>query len=56
MSMRTLFWIIMLLWLISGIWFFWPVGGSYIPLGLDLVAFTLFSLVGWKIFGPPIQG
>lgn len=54
MSLRLLFWLIMILWLIFGIimpaWghFGWSISGS-------LLEFILFGILGWKVFGPPIS-
>jgi hypothetical protein len=54
MSLRFLFWIIMLLWLIFGIlvphWgnFAWSMSGS-------ILEFVLFFILGWRTFGPPIS-
>lgn len=61
MSKGLLFWIILILWLIFGLLFWWPaaaVGGGtgYAPLGIPVIVFVLFFLLGWKVFGPPIQG
>lgn len=61
MSMRLLFWILMLLWLIIGIggpvyWSGGYSGISQIYLGGNIILFILIGLLGWKVFGQPIQG
>ncbi len=54
MSKGLLFWILMLLWAIFAIAPLW--GGGWIPIGGSLLLFVLLALLGWKLFGPPIQG
>jgi hypothetical protein len=60
MQKGLLFWILMLIWLIFGLVTYWPAGGgsaqSYGPVGVTLVLFLLIGLLGWKTFGPPLQG
>lgn len=51
------YWVLMLIWLVLGVigtrgsdgkWAWFSAGG----IGLQ---FVLFVLVGWKLFGPPLQ-
>ncbi len=59
MQKGLLFWILMLFWLVVGLWGFWPVGGAGIAfgaIGWGLVLFLLIGLLGWKVFGAPLQG
>ena len=51
-----IFWILMLLWLVFGLWENWPVQGAR-PWGLagHILLFLLFLVLGWKVFGPPLQ-
>ncbi len=59
MQKGLLFWILMLLWLLVGVWGIWPATGGIVPygtVGWGLVLFLLVSLLGWKVFGPPLQG
>jgi hypothetical protein len=53
-----LFWVLMILWLVFGL--YWNRGdirgGNYGLLGGNLLMFTLLFLLGWKMFGFPIQG
>jgi hypothetical protein len=56
MSKGLLFWIIMLLVLICGIGgFFW--GGGFSPFfgGMSFLVWVVVALIGWQVFGPPIQ-
>lgn len=59
MTRAFLFWIIMLLWLLFGLYWHWPIGpggAAYGPIGLNLLAFVLFALLGWQVFGSPVKG
>jgi hypothetical protein len=59
MQKGLLFWILMLFWLLVGVWGLWPGAGGVVPYGLmgwGLVLFILVGLLGWKVFGPPLQG
>jgi len=60
MSLGLLFWILMILWFIFGLWSHWqPAGQPYagwFPLGNTVLLFILFLLLGWHAFGPPIHG
>lgn len=57
MSLGLVFWILMLLWLVFGLYWRWPAGGAPIwPLGGDLLLFILLLLLGWHAFGAPIHG
>ncbi len=53
MSIGLLYWILMILWLVYGIFTrrVEIAGGSYIGLGGSLLEFILFFLIGWRIFG-----
>lgn len=58
MNRATIFWVLMLLWLISflfaafgkGDYVLWAVRGS------EILTFILFALLGWHVFGPAIKG
>ena len=58
MTIGFCFWLIMLFWLLFG--FYWHGtdfrGGNYGPMGGNLLLFLLLFLVGWRVFGFPIQG
>jgi hypothetical protein len=57
MPAGVLFWVIMIVWLLFGFWGqrtelaarnFGGVGGT-------LLEFVLFALLGWRLFGAPLQ-
>ena len=64
MALGLAFWILMLLWLVFGLWMHWPANPNaqapaypYLyPLGYGLLLFILILLLGWKAFGPPLHG
>ena len=56
MTFGLIYWIMMLLWLIFGIW------GWYTPqqprwgwVGHGAFLFVLFLLLGWRVFGAPVH-
>jgi hypothetical protein len=57
MPLSILYWILMLLWLVFGLWSGYIPGQaySYRVLGGSILQFILFAVIGWKLFGPPIQ-
>jgi hypothetical protein len=57
MAIGLLFWILMLFWLIFGLWSHWPVSApnQWRPLGNSFLLFILLLLLGWAAFGPPIR-
>ena len=52
MSFGLVYWILMLLWLVFGLWISWP---DHKLVGGNLLLFILLVLLGWKVFGPPIH-
>ena len=44
MTLGLAYWIIMLIWLLFGLY-----------TGYNLMLFVLLVLIGWKIFGPPLH-
>jgi hypothetical protein len=53
MTFALLYWILMLLWLVFGIYRSWPnIGLAH---GGDLLLFILLLILGWKVFGAPIR-
>jgi len=50
------FWLLMILWLIFGLYVLWPgsVGIALLPAS-QLLLFILLFILGWKCFGLPIQ-
>jgi hypothetical protein len=57
MSLQLIFWIIMLVWLIFGFAYHGGyLAGPYGVWGNTLLIFVLFLILGWKVFGSPVQG
>lgn len=58
MPLSLAYWIIMLIWLIFGVVWAWPsaAAGHYGPLGGNVLLFVLLLLLGWQVFGNPING
>lgn len=58
MEISMIFWILMLLWLLFGL--YWNRGefgtGNYGVFGGNLLLFILLFLLGWKVFGFVIKG
>jgi hypothetical protein len=52
MSKGLLYWILMLLWLIFGLWIAWPLSWAS---GGTILLFLVLLVLGWQVFGPPIQ-
>lgn len=53
MTIGLVFWIVMLLWLVWGVWR----NRANLMGGGDMaIEFLLFLLLGWAAFGPPIRG
>lgn len=59
MSFALLFWILMLLWAVFGVFPTWPASGTpntgYLSFGGSLLLFILIALLGWHAFGSPIH-
>ncbi len=56
MSAGIWFWLIYVLCLVFGMWSDWPRGnGDFRPVGRVGVIFILMGLLGWRVFGSPIQ-
>ena len=53
MTISLAFWILMLIWLVFGVWYSWP---NHVAVGGNLLIFILFGLLGWHAFGAPIHG
>lgn len=54
MPMGILFYVLMLIWLVFGVYRDWP-SGNYGGIGGSLILFLLMLLLGWRVFGPPLQ-
>lgn len=57
MPIGILFWVLMILWFIFGLYVGREdiQGGKYGVLGGSLLLFVLLALIGWKLFGPVLQ-
>jgi hypothetical protein len=55
MTIGFIFWLLMLLWAVFGIYRSWPSGPTPWVWGGDLVLFILLFLLGWHVFGWPIK-
>jgi hypothetical protein len=57
MTLGLIFWILMLLWFIFGLYWNYTPGQppNLGPLGSHILLFILFLLLGWAEFGPPIR-
>jgi hypothetical protein len=53
MPIGLAFWILMLMWLVFGMWNAWP---NHYVVGGNLLLFILLLLLGWKVFGTPLHG
>ncbi len=60
MTIGFLFWLLMILWFLFGLYWNWPAGGpnqsNFGHLGGNLLLFILLFLLGWRVFGFVIQG
>jgi hypothetical protein len=57
MSLGLAFWILMLIWLVFGLYFGYSTGAfSPYLIGGNLMLFVLLLLLGWQTFGPPLRG
>ncbi len=52
MTFSLLYWIIMLVWFLFGVWSTWP---NYRAGAPNLILFILLILLGWRVFGPPVH-
>jgi hypothetical protein len=58
MKIGMLFWILMLIWVVFGAWWYWAGAsgpGAYGPVGGGLLLLVLVGLLGWKVFGAPLE-
>jgi hypothetical protein len=56
MTRGLLFWVIMIILLILALCWHFAVLGAYGPIGVGVVGYILFGLLGWQVFGPPVRG
>jgi hypothetical protein len=57
MPIGILFWVLMILWLLFGLYWHAPEAraGNYGLVGGNLLLFVLLALLGWRLFGPVLQ-
>jgi hypothetical protein len=57
MPIGILFWVLMILWLVFGLWSNSDEirAGKYGLLGGNLLLFIVIALIGWRVFGPALQ-
>lgn len=56
MTFALAFWILMLVWLVFGVYANRATPGNWSGWGGSLLEFFLFLLLGWKVFGSPLHG
>jgi hypothetical protein len=57
MTLGLAFWILMLIWLVGGVYYGWSTAtADRFFLGGNVMLFLLFLLVGWSVFGAPLHG
>lgn len=55
MSFTLIFWVLMLFWVLYGLWGWWAPGNPNWMHGNSLFLFILFLLLGWRVFGAPVH-
>ena len=57
MTLALIYWILMFLWLIFGIWSNYGTirSGQWYPFGGNLLLWILLLILGWATFGAPIR-
>jgi hypothetical protein len=55
MSRGLIFWVIMLLLLLSMIGAFVGIGGAYMRQASGIIEWVLLALLGWNVFGPMVK-
>jgi hypothetical protein len=57
MNIATLFWVIMVIWLLFGLWSSWPAAGTnpVRPVGGLIILWVVIALLGWQVFGSAIH-
>jgi len=57
MTLSVLFWVLMIIWLLFGLWNDYVPGQPY-PFNRGawtFLVFVLFSILGWQVFGAPVR-
>ena len=56
MTFSIAYWVLMLVWLVLGVWSALPnYRANYKATSGNIILFILLLLVGWQVFGPPIH-
>lgn len=55
MSKELLFWILMLIWAVFGVWGYRDPAQPWARGGWVVMTFILFLLLGWAVFGAPLK-
>lgn len=55
MPFGILFWVLMILWAVFWGWGYRAPDQPFARGGGYLLTFILFLIIGWKLFGPPVQ-
>jgi len=55
MEKGLLYWILMLLWVVGGLWTPPASYTVHVGWGRSFVLLSLLLLLGWKVFGAPLQ-
>ena len=56
MSLGLIFWVLMLIWLVGGIYYGYANPNNPYLIGGNVLLFILLLVLGWAAFGPPIHG
>lgn len=58
MPLGIIFWVLMLIWLIFGVWASGPDirGGQVRAFGGTLLVYVVIFVLGWRVFGFIVQG
>jgi hypothetical protein len=56
MPLSLIYWILMLLWLVGGVYVGFRPGGDRFVGGGSILLFLLLALLGFAVFGSPIKG
>jgi len=58
MNLSMLFWVIMIVWLLFGLWSSWPAAGGtngFRGIGGHILVWVLLAILGWQVFGAAIH-
>ncbi len=55
MTLQLLFWVLMILWAIFGVWGYREPNQPFARGGGWFLTFILLAILGWAVFGAPIK-